>query len=798
MLRKQPGFTIVAALTLALGIGATAAVFSLIQGVLLTPPPYQQPEQLVLIPSARTDGQQTSSPRGWAAAQWMEWQKQATSFDAIAAYAWTFNFLIESDGSESLEGMLVTRDYFRTVGLQPVLGRAFDESDTGTTPPPVVILGYELWQRKFNADPNVVGKTLRMSRRDTPPTIIGVMPPGVRFLPSPGAAQEPNYNVNAVVDFLLPVTPAPAILKQPFWNVMGRLKHGITPESGQAELQLIAAQQARTDRDFEGFAPRVVPFTAEMNREGRRILFPLFGAAALVLLIACGNTAALMLVRGLQRQQEYAMRSALGVGRLALFRQVSVESLLLAAIGGGCGIGLAFGIIKVFKVIGGHAIPRLDAVTTGWPLLAGGLGTAVLAAALAGLFPAARATRLDPMAVLKSAGPTSSAGRRERRLLRAVTMVQTALTLALLVGAGLLIRTMSNLASVRSGYSTEHVLTMTVTAVQGDWSDFHVRALERVSSVPGIQQAAFAWGVPLTGNNWPGMVEIEGRPVTKPTDRIAVPLRSVTPGYFSILGLTIAEGRDFRSSDTRTAPGVAIVNQSLVDRYLGGSNPIGKKLWTRGRQQPPIEVIGVVTNGRTDDLTRAAEPEIYLSLWQATAFSKDLVVRAAGDPQLVGPAVRRELRAVDPTVAVENVRTLEEIRGESLASRSFAMQLLVGFSLVASLLTLVGIYGVLSLSVAARRREIAIRAAVGARQQDIRNLVFADGLRLVAGGVLSGVVAAVVLSRVLKSFLFEVEPTDPGTLAGVGLLFTAVALLACWVPTRRAAQVEPLEALRSE
>ena len=267
------------------------------------------------------------------------------------------------------------------------------------------------------------------------------------------------------------------------------------------------------------------------------------------------------------------MRSALGVGRLALFRQVSVESLLLAALGGGCGIGLAFGIIKVFKLIGGHAIPRLDAVTAGWPVLACGLGTALFAAALAGLFPAVRATRLDPIAVLKSAGPNSSAGRRERRLLRAVTMVQTALTLALLVGAGLLIRTMSNLASVQSGYSTEHVLTMTVTAVQGDWADFHQRALERVSSVPGIQQAAFAWGVPLTGNNWPGMVEIEGRPVTKPADRIAVPLRSVTPGYFSILGLTIAEGRDFRSSDTRNAPGVAIVNQSLVDRYFGRLQP---------------------------------------------------------------------------------------------------------------------------------------------------------------------------------------------------------------------------------
>ena len=625
------------------------------------------------------------------------------------------------------------------------------------------------------------------------------MPPGVRFLPSPGAAQEPNYNVNAVVDFLMPLTPAPAILKLPFWNVMGRLKPGITPERGQAELQLIAAAQARTDRDFEGIAPRLVPFIAEMNRDGRRILLPLFGAAALVLLIACGNTAALLLVRGLQRQQEYAMRRALGVGRLALFRQVVGRE----PVAGGPrrrmrrrpGVWNHQGLQADWRTGDSAAGCRHRRLAR-----AGGWSRAPPDSRRRwpGLIPAVRATRLDPMAVLKSAGPTSSAGRRERRLLRAVTMVQTALTLALLVGAGLLIRTMSNLASVSSGYRTEHVLTMTVTAVQGDWSDFHVRALERVSSVPGVQQAAFAWGVPLTGNNWPGVVEIEGRPVANPADRIAVPLRSVTPGYFSIVGLAIADGRDFRSSDTRTAPGVAIVNQSLVDRYFGGSNPIGRKIWMRGRQQPPNEVVGVVTNGRTDDLTRAAEPEIYLSLWQATAFSKDLVVRAAGDPRSVASSVQRELRTVDPTVAVENVRTLEQIRGDSVASRTFATQLLIGFALVASLLTLVGIYGVLSLSVAARRREIAIRAAVGARQQDIRNLVFAEGLRLVAGGVLSGIVAAAVLSRVLTSFLFGVEPTDPATLTGVGLLFTAVALLACWVPTRRAAQVDPLEALRSE
>jgi putative ABC transport system permease protein len=535
-----------------------------------------------------------------------------------------------------------------------------------------------------------------------------------------------------------------------------------------------------------------------LNRDGRRILLPLLGAAGLVLLIACGNAAALLLVRGLQRQQEYAVRSALGVGRVALFRQVSTENLLLALLGGVFGLGLAFGIVKLLKLIGGHAIPRLDAVTTGWPL-ACGLGSAVLAAVLAGLFPALRASRLDPMHVLKSAGPKSSAGLGERRLLRAVTMVQTALTLALLVGAGLLIRTMMNLSKVQSGYNTGRILTMSVTAVQGDWSDFHLRALDRVSALPGVQHAAFAWGVPLTGNSWPGTIEIEGLPAaSKSSDQISLPLRSVTPDYFKLLGLAISDGRDFRSSDTRNAPNVAVINQALADRYFPKANPIGKKLWLGGRQRPSTEIIGVVTNGRTGDLTQAAEPEIYLSLWQASAFSKHLVIRTAADPHSLMAAVQRELHSVDPTVAVENVKTLEQIRSDSLASRNFAMQLLAGFALVGSVLTLVGIYGVLSLSVASRRREIAIRTAVGAGQRDIRNLVFAEGFRMIGGGVISGIVAALALSRVLTSFLFEVEPTDPATLIGVGLLFASVALLACWAPTRRATKVDPLEALRYE
>jgi predicted permease len=339
MLLKQPGFSLIAALTLALGIGATSAVFSLIQGVLLTPPPYQQPEKLVLIPTARTDRQKMDNPRGWAAQQWLEWNKEAKSFQGIAPYGWTFNFLIRNDASESMQGMEISKNYFQVMGLKPAAGRGFEESDFGQGPVKAIVLGYEFWQRAFGGDKQIIGKTVRISRWEAPPTVIGVMEPGVRFLPSPGAAKEPNYDVNATVDFWVPADPNPKYLKDPYWSVVARLREGATPQQGQTELAVLAAREAQSEKEFEGFTPRLELVTDEMNRDGRRILLPLLGAAVLVLLIACGNVAALLLVRGLQRQQEYAVRSAMGMGRVALLRQVLTESLLLAVLGWSFGVG---------------------------------------------------------------------------------------------------------------------------------------------------------------------------------------------------------------------------------------------------------------------------------------------------------------------------------------------------------------------------------------------------------------------------------------------------------------------------
>jgi putative ABC transport system permease protein len=601
------------------------------------------------------------------------------------------------------------------------------------------------------------------------------------------------------VDFWMPAVPDPKTLKDPEWNVVARLRDGVSPQQAQQELAVLTAGEVRTEKTFEGFTPQLEPVTVEMNRDGQRILFPLLGAAALVLLIACGNVAALLLVRGLQRQQEYAVRSAMGMGRLALLRQVLTESSLLALVGGAFGVGLAFGAVKLFKVIAGHAVPRLDGVSAGWGVLAWGLGAALLAAFCAAALPALRVFQLDPMEVLKNAGPKGTAGIGERRLLRGVTMLQTAFTLALLVGAGLLIRTMMKIAQVPSGFNTGRVLTMSVTDVQdwSTWGSFHRQALDRVAAIPGVQYAAFAWGVPLTGNNWPARLDLEGQPPpVKESDKIALPMRAVTPDYFKLMSIPLVDGREFRSSDDDKAPGVAIVNQAFVHRYFPQGSAIGRKFWLNGRDKPGTEIVGEIANGRTDDLTEEASPEIYLPLWQASAFSKHLVVRTTADPRTAVVAVQRALRSVDPTAAIENVKTLGQIRDESLASRTFAMHLLTAFSVVGSLLTLVGIYGVLTLSVASRRRELAIRSAVGAQQSDIRRLIFGEGFRLIAGGVVAGAAMAIVLSRVLRSFLFEVQPSDPATFIVVGALFVAVGLLACWLPVRRAATVDPLEALR--
>ncbi|MGO9201874.1 MAG: ADOP family duplicated permease [Limisphaerales bacterium] len=814
MLRKNPGFTAISVLTLALGIGATSAVFSLVQGVLLTPPPYPKPEQVVLIEPARKDGQPYA--RDCATSQWLEWRNTTNCFQCIAAYRWGFQFLLREDGSESVQGLCVTPEYFEVIGVRPLLGRAFSQADmaaqTGTET--TIILGYDLWRRRFSGDPRILGQAIHLSRHP-PLTVIGVMPPGARLLPSCASVSFPNCDVNAKIDFWLLLGPPD--LKRPeasYCNaIVGRLRDRVTLAQARAELTTIADRQAKADERFQGITARADPLMAAWNREGRRMLLPLMGAVILAFLIACANIGGLLLARGIQRQQEYAVRCALGAQRIQLFRQVLTESLLVSLSGGSAGIGLAMATVRALKIIGGHAIPRLDAVAIGWPVLACCLGSVVVAAIIAGLAPAIHAVRLNAAEGLKGAR-TSGLGLTERRFLGGVATVQIALTLALLMGAGLLIRTMINLANINPGYSTQNVLTMDVTTPDQDYADrgaFHSEALARIAAIPGIRHVAFGWGVPLTGNSAMSQVRVEGRSATDAgtgrdfINEVAVATRFVTADFFNVLNLRIVNGRGFRLSDGWCGPGantnapfVAIVNQAMARKYFDDQDPIGRRIKLNPGFATPAEIIGVVADSRNGSLVQPPEPEVYFYYFQVGTITKRLVIQTAADPLRFVGTVQHELRVMDPKVAIEHVATMAQIRAESVASQALAMRLLVAFSLVASVLALIGIYGVLSLSVDSRKREIAIRLAVGAPRRTVLGLVLSGGVKLIAVGLFIGIGAAIALAQVLRAFLFGVEPTDLITFVAVAILFAAEALLVCLLPALRATRVDPMTALRCE
>jgi putative ABC transport system permease protein len=822
-LRKNPGFTAVFLLTLAVGMGAVSAVFSIVHGVLLTSPPYPKPEQIVLISPVNTTGEPYA--QGSAAGQWQEWRKEAKSFSAMAGYNWGREFLVLSDRSEPVSGLFVSSDFFKVLGVQPQMGRVFLPSEfpalwSGAAPG-VVILGHDLWQRQFHGDPNILGRVIRFNNNAGEPnldTVIGVMPPGLRVLPSPSMSHMPGYDANGQVEFWMPAS-GPKILgpKSTYWSVAGRLRDGAGLAAAQAELTAIAARQGQADHAFEGITAKAESLITDMNEPARRLLVPLVGAVTLVFLIVCGSVAGLLLARGLHRQGDYAVRCALGAGRWRLFRHSLAESLLLALLGGVLGAALAVAAVKWLKATAGAAIPRLDAVTLGWPVPASCFAAALLVATIAGLAPAFRISRLKPMGA-NWGGTRTSANRADRRLLGGVAMAQTALTLALLVGAGLLIRTVANLAQIRPGYDTERIASMTVTEMRPGqttdavWgrhlTDFNRRALAQVSALPGVRSAAWSWGIPLTGNEFLAAIQTGGGGnLEKFKDEVDVPVRTVSPEYFDTVGLSLLAGRNFGAADNSTNEvNSVIINQAMARQYFRNIDPVGKtfrmilvysgiKIY---RSFVEARIIGVVADSRDATLTRKSEPEFYLSFWQIPTLFRSLVVRTTGDSRSVIAGVQRALRAVDPEVAVEDVKTFEQIRNASIAPQLFTMRLLTGFSILAGALALIGVSGVLSLSVASRHKEMAIRMAVGAPRRSILGLMLREGLNLVGIGVVVGICVALASTGILGTLLFGVEPTDPLTFVTVALLFMAAAAVSCYFPARRATQIDPMEALRAE
>jgi putative ABC transport system permease protein len=793
-LSRSRGFALLAIVTLALGIGATTTVFSILHGVLLRPPPYANPEQLVFITLEKAQGGAAGADA--AGAQFAEWETQSQSFAELAAYDWTFNFLIHPDGNESLEGMVGSASLFRALGVNPILGRTFTDEERSARQHPVIILGHGLWQRRFQSDPDIVGKTVRLSRLP-PLTVIGVMPPGVRFLPSRANAQEPNYNLHALVDYWLPAAPDPNDRRERSLNVIGRLRPEKTVPQAQAEMTLLAARQAQADPALAGITAKVTSVNEVLNGEIRRVLVPLFGAVCFVLLIATANVAGLLLVRGLSRQREVAVRAALGAGRARLLWVGLAESLLLAGAGGGLGALLATAATRWLLAVAPNSIPRLDQVGTDYRVLGFALGATLLTGLITGLLPAWQVLKTGLHQALKEAGRPGSGGPGHRRALKILLVSELALTLVLLISAGLMLQTISRLGRVKPGYDTSHILTMVVTTLGTNWLGFHEQALERVSALPGVVAAAFVWGLPLTGNHWTGNLRIEGRPETETEtlkNSIPVPLRSISPDYFKLMGITLKEGRAF--SDREGTNPVAIINETFARRHFRNENPLGQRIaWSRSGGR---EIVGVVSDLQTVALGRSAEPEVYLPFFQAGAFSKHLTVRAQGDPRALIDRTRRELRAVDPGVVVEEIKTMEQIRAEASATQRFALTLIGVFSLAALSLSVVGIYGVMSHSVLQRTREIGVRMALGAQPQDVLQLVLRDALGPTLTGLALGVAGALAVTRLLQHLLFGVTATDLLTFSVLPAVLASVALLACWTPAQRATRIDPMKALREE
>jgi predicted permease len=796
---KRPGFTLVVVFTLALGIGANTAIFTVVNAALLRGLPYEEPERLVqlveLTPQKNFGQREASYP------DFLDW-RQAQSFDGMAAYQGGGGFrLAGPEGFELVSAGRVTANFFKVLGVRPALGTLFDEGSDEPGAERVVVLSHGAWQRRFGGDPSVVGRTLTLSGETY--RVAGVLPQSFQFAPRGDA------------EVWAPWRPSETQITRRFmhWvNVVGRLRAGVSREQADAEMQTIAARIAEENRDSHaGTSIRLVPLHEQLVGQVRPLLLVLLAAVGFVLLIACTNVANLLLVRGASRQRELAIRAALGAGRGRIVTQLLVESVLLAAAGGALGLLLAqWGVDALVAAIPAQNLNGMPYLR-GLSLDAGALAfTAALSLAVSllfGLAPALHASRVDLNAALKEGGKTSARASRNR--LRSLLVVsEVALALVLLVGAGLMLKSLVRLLEVDPGFDPKNLLTMQLALPAGDYKEyertavFHRQLLERLNALPGVKGAATVGTLPIVGGNTTRFY-VAGRPVPEPGGETEANLRDVSDNYFRVVGVPLLSGRYFEArDDSKDAPGVVVVNQALAARMFPEGDAVGSRLVFTGDMTPPIEIVGVVGDERVNGLDAQVGPVVYYPYLQdpSPGAGTNVVVRTDGDPLAAAAAVRAECRAIEPGVTTFGVRSMEQIIAESPATfmRRYPALLIGVFAAVALLLASVGIYGVVSYTVSQQTQEIGIRMALGAGRLDILRLVVGRGMALAALGLAAGVLASLALTRLMAGLLYGVTPTDPATYASITLLLGAVALAACVVPARRASRVDPMSALRYE
>jgi putative ABC transport system permease protein len=810
---KNPGFTAVAVLTLALGIGANTALFSVVNGVLLRPLPFYQQERLVTLwESSPAQGieQQAVSPPTLS-----DWQTENRAFEEIAFWTGPIDFnLVTQDGVEKVRASYPSSSLFRALRVAPKLGRGFVAEEDSPQGPQSAIISYKLWQQRFGGDPHALGSSLTVDtygRRTY--TIIGVMPQGFQFPEDTELWLAAGWN------------GLPQHRRSGHWlNALARLNPGVTLAQARAEMNGIQARLAREySNERLGSKVSVVPLLRQtVGRNTRTALLVLWAVVAGVLLIACANVANLLLVRAATRQKEIALRVALGAGRWRVIRQLLTESMLLALLGGATGALLGHGGVKLFVAASPANIPRLTEVSVDGMALCFTLCAAVLTGVAFGLAPAWQTSRPNLNQALKDGSAAASSGVSAGHTRSSLVVVEVALAALLLIGAGLMLQSFAKLVATDRGFRAEHVITADLDfSVSGFTTWVHptdtrpqVRLselLEHVRQLPGVRSAGVAYRFLRRDNippvNWP--FEIFGRPPKSEEQRPTAEHNAVSPGYFRALGIPLLGGRDFTEADTLESPGVTLVNESFVRRFFPNQEPLGQHV--TGVSTPgaldakdvyglPIwyEIVGVV--GDVKSLTSQPEPvpEVYRSYWQWPMQNPKLFVRATGDPATLTAAIRHEAKAVIPNLPQPNIRLLTDYVGESIAQPRFQATLLTLFGALALLLAACGIYGVLAYTVTQRHREIGVRMALGAQPRDVLSLVIGQGLKLVLLGAGLGLVLALALLRLIQSLLYGVKPTDPKTFAGAALLLVAVSLLACWLPARRASRVDPMEALRHE
>jgi predicted permease len=808
-LLKTPGFTLVAILTLALGIGANIAAFSIVDGVLLRPLPFPQPGQLVRV----FDDLRSSNTKdvGMSVPQFWDYRDRAGIFQDISVIWSTPATLTGVDLPQRIEALATSGNYFTMLGVRPQIGRVFTQKDEVPGFINAVVLSDGFWRRQYGADPNVIGKSLRLDGDLY--QIFGVMPAGFRH---PGKTIETVEDVYVAAGYNAPPFPVPPLRSARMLpGAIARLKPGLSVAEAQARLETFDAGLARDyPTDYPptvGWAPRLVSVQQDLTGNARSELFVLFAAVGFVLLIACVNLANLLLARGSGRQREIAIRLALGAGRVRLIAQLLTESVLLAFVSGCVALLTVVWLKSALLKFAPPDLPRLNEVTISASVLFFAFLVSILTGIIFGLAPALQDASPNQIASLREGSRGSGSSKRQMRVSSALVASEVALSLVLLVGAGLFLRSFWQILQVRSGFNSHNVVTAQIwLSFPNDPSQnryltvpqraaFMREVLRRVSALPGVEEASIGGGgsLPLARSRNQISFTIEGRPADSEHSPVAE-LAAVSPGHFRVLEIPILSGRNFTDSDDDKALPVAIVDQSLARQYWPNENPIGKRVKSGPIQStnPWLNIIGVVGDVKTDSLELQEAPHIYLSDFQAPAYNSVIYLRTASDPGTLGDAIRPEVEAVDPNVPVYAVRTMEDVIARSMAERRFALQILGFFAGVALLLAAIGIYGVMAYTFSQRRHEIGIRMALGAQPRDILRMALREGMTLVAVGLGSGLVGALILTRFLRSMLYAVSPNDPLTFVALPALLAAVALLACFVPARRATQVDPLVALR--